>query len=230
VDDGADDPAQITRGGGFGLFGNIVVGVIGALIGGWLFGLLGIAVGGLIGSIIAAVVGAIILLAVVLDPASARVTNTTLILQRLYHVGHSWDTLTGTSLSEGRLRPEAALLLLTVTASSGREYTKLNKLRGAGYVVKCDHPSVTDRGMAPGGARDQRSRLTELARHRASALQFMVQHRQSVFSAAARRTVSTERLRKEGPRQCAKNALYYQEITGHRGGVRQSARSGCRIR
>ena len=54
---------QIMRGGGFGLFGNIVVGVIGALIGGWLFGLLGIVVGGLIGSIIAAVVGAIILLA-----------------------------------------------------------------------------------------------------------------------------------------------------------------------
>src|SRR5215469_18765925 len=37
---------QIMRGGGFGLVGNIVVGVIGALIGGWLFGLLGIAVGG----------------------------------------------------------------------------------------------------------------------------------------------------------------------------------------
>ena len=33
---------QIMRGGGFGLVGNIVVGVIGALIGGWLFGLLGI--------------------------------------------------------------------------------------------------------------------------------------------------------------------------------------------
>jgi uncharacterized membrane protein YeaQ/YmgE (transglycosylase-associated protein family) len=89
VDDGADDPGQITRGGGFGLFGNIVVGVIGALIGGWLFGLLGIAVGGLIGSIIAAVVGAIILLAVDPDSASARVTNTTLILQRLFQVGHS---------------------------------------------------------------------------------------------------------------------------------------------
>ena len=54
---------QITSGGGFGLVGNIVVGVIGALIGGWLFGLFGIAVGGLIGSIIAAVIGAIILLA-----------------------------------------------------------------------------------------------------------------------------------------------------------------------
>ena len=33
---------QIMRGGGFGLAGNIVVGVLGALIGGWFFGVLGI--------------------------------------------------------------------------------------------------------------------------------------------------------------------------------------------
>jgi uncharacterized membrane protein YeaQ/YmgE (transglycosylase-associated protein family) len=49
----------IMRSGGFGLFDDIVVGVIGAEIGGWL----GISVGGLIGSIIAATVGAIILIA-----------------------------------------------------------------------------------------------------------------------------------------------------------------------
>ena len=55
----------IMKGGGYGLIGDIIVGVVGSLIGGWLFGLLGIAVGGLIGSIIAAVIGAIILIAVV---------------------------------------------------------------------------------------------------------------------------------------------------------------------
>ena len=54
----------IMKGGGFGLVGDIIVGVIGSLIGGWLFGLRGIAAGGLIGSIIAAVVGAIILIAI----------------------------------------------------------------------------------------------------------------------------------------------------------------------
>jgi uncharacterized membrane protein YeaQ/YmgE (transglycosylase-associated protein family) len=53
----------IMRGGGFGLVGDIIVGVIGALIGGWLFGALGIGVGGLIGAIICATVGAIILIA-----------------------------------------------------------------------------------------------------------------------------------------------------------------------
>ena len=54
----------IMKGGGYGLVGDIIVGVIGSLIGGWLFGLFGIAAGGLIGSIIAAVVGAIILIAI----------------------------------------------------------------------------------------------------------------------------------------------------------------------
>jgi hypothetical protein len=34
--------------------------------------------------------------------------------------------------------------MVAVTASGGREYGKLNKLRGAGYVVKCGHPSVTE--------------------------------------------------------------------------------------
>lgn len=55
----------IMKGGGFGLIGDIIVGVIGSFIGGWLFGALGISTGGLIGSIIAAVVGAIILIAII---------------------------------------------------------------------------------------------------------------------------------------------------------------------
>src|SRR6266446_10337179 len=42
------------------------------------------------------------------------------------------------------------LLMLSVTASGGQE-GKLNKLRGAGYVVKCDHPSVTE-GVWPAEA------------------------------------------------------------------------------
>jgi hypothetical protein len=35
------------------------------------------------------------------------------------------------------------LLMLSVTASGGQD-GKLNKLRGAEYVVKCDHPTVTE--------------------------------------------------------------------------------------
>jgi uncharacterized membrane protein YeaQ/YmgE (transglycosylase-associated protein family) len=54
---------QIMKVGGFGLIGNLIVGVIGALLGGFLFGLLGISAGGLVGSLITATVGAIVLIA-----------------------------------------------------------------------------------------------------------------------------------------------------------------------
>jgi uncharacterized membrane protein YeaQ/YmgE (transglycosylase-associated protein family) len=54
---------RIMRGGGFGLIGDLIVGVIGALLGGFLFGLLGISAGGLLGSLITATVGAIVLIA-----------------------------------------------------------------------------------------------------------------------------------------------------------------------
>jgi uncharacterized membrane protein YeaQ/YmgE (transglycosylase-associated protein family) len=54
---------QLMRGGGFGLLGNIVVGIIGAFVGGFLFGLVGLSAGsGLVGSLITAVVGAAVLL------------------------------------------------------------------------------------------------------------------------------------------------------------------------
>jgi len=52
----------LMKGGGFGLLGNIVVGILGALIGGYVFGLLGVSAGGMIGSIVTATVGAAILL------------------------------------------------------------------------------------------------------------------------------------------------------------------------
>jgi uncharacterized membrane protein YeaQ/YmgE (transglycosylase-associated protein family) len=61
--------SRVIRGGGFGLIGDIVVGLIGAFIGGWLAGFLGLGVGvggssGLIVSIVVAFIGACILLAI----------------------------------------------------------------------------------------------------------------------------------------------------------------------
>jgi uncharacterized membrane protein YeaQ/YmgE (transglycosylase-associated protein family) len=55
---------NIMKGRGFGLVGNIVVGIIGSLIGGFLLGGL-LSSLGLIGSLITAVVGAVLLLFVV---------------------------------------------------------------------------------------------------------------------------------------------------------------------
>jgi uncharacterized membrane protein YeaQ/YmgE (transglycosylase-associated protein family) len=57
---------QIVRGMGFGLIGNIVVGIVGAFIAGWLLPRIGIVIGGgTIGSIINATIGAVVLLVVI---------------------------------------------------------------------------------------------------------------------------------------------------------------------
>jgi uncharacterized membrane protein YeaQ/YmgE (transglycosylase-associated protein family) len=53
---------KVVKGSDFGLLGDLIVGVIGALIGGFLFGRLGISQNGLLGALLAATVGAIILL------------------------------------------------------------------------------------------------------------------------------------------------------------------------
>ena len=56
----------LVKGGGFGLFVDIIVGIVGAFIGGWLAGLLGIHIGGgMISSIITAIIGAVILLFII---------------------------------------------------------------------------------------------------------------------------------------------------------------------
>ena len=53
----------LVKGGGFGLVGDLVLGIIGALLGGFLFSTLGVSAGGgLIGSIIVATIGAVVLL------------------------------------------------------------------------------------------------------------------------------------------------------------------------
>ena len=59
----------VVKGGGFGLFGNIIVGIIGGVLGGWiassLFGM-GAGVDGFnLGSILVAFVGAVVLLLIV---------------------------------------------------------------------------------------------------------------------------------------------------------------------
>jgi uncharacterized membrane protein YeaQ/YmgE (transglycosylase-associated protein family) len=54
---------QLVKGGGFGVVGDIVVGVVGALLGGFLFSSLGVSSGGgLLGAIIVATIGAVLLI------------------------------------------------------------------------------------------------------------------------------------------------------------------------
>jgi len=57
---------QLVKGGGFGVVGDIVVGVLGALLGGFLFSTFGVSLGaGLLGSIIVATIGAVVLIFIV---------------------------------------------------------------------------------------------------------------------------------------------------------------------
>ena len=57
---------KVVRGAGFGIIGDIVIGIAGAFIASWLFPKLGIAIGsGLVREIIYSAIGAVILLLVV---------------------------------------------------------------------------------------------------------------------------------------------------------------------
>lgn len=53
---------QFTKGSGFGVWGNLIVGVIGAFLGGFALQLLGIAAYGLLGRLVVATMGAVLLL------------------------------------------------------------------------------------------------------------------------------------------------------------------------
>ena len=53
---------QITKGGGFGVLGDLIVGILGSLLGSFLFGIFGIVAYGLIGRLVMAVIGAVVLL------------------------------------------------------------------------------------------------------------------------------------------------------------------------
>ena len=56
--------SMIMGGTGYGLIGDIIIGIVGAFVGGWLFSALGVAspLGGLAGTILVAFIGAVVLL------------------------------------------------------------------------------------------------------------------------------------------------------------------------
>jgi uncharacterized membrane protein YeaQ/YmgE (transglycosylase-associated protein family) len=56
---------KLTKGSGYGVIGDIIVGVLGAFVGGFLFRLVGISAYGTIGSIVVATIGAVALVWVV---------------------------------------------------------------------------------------------------------------------------------------------------------------------
>jgi len=57
---------KIMKGSGYGVLGDIVLGILGGIFGGWILGVLGLySGGGLIPSILTAIIGAVLLVALV---------------------------------------------------------------------------------------------------------------------------------------------------------------------
>jgi uncharacterized membrane protein YeaQ/YmgE (transglycosylase-associated protein family) len=63
---------EVTKGRGFGIVGNIVIGIVGAILGGILLGMLGIDPGGFVGEVLQAFIGALVLLALLSVVSRAR--------------------------------------------------------------------------------------------------------------------------------------------------------------
>ena len=53
---------RLTKGSGFGILGDLVIGILGSFLGGFIFRLVGIAAYGLLGQLIMAVIGALVLI------------------------------------------------------------------------------------------------------------------------------------------------------------------------
>jgi uncharacterized membrane protein YeaQ/YmgE (transglycosylase-associated protein family) len=69
---------QIVQGTGFGLLGDIIIGIIGAFIASWLFPQLGLHLGaGIVAEIIAATIGAVLLLVIMRRSGDAGVGSRT---------------------------------------------------------------------------------------------------------------------------------------------------------
>ena len=56
---------MIMKGRGFGVAGDVIVGIFGAVVGAWLFSLLGLAAYGIVGSMLMSLVGALVFLALI---------------------------------------------------------------------------------------------------------------------------------------------------------------------
>jgi uncharacterized membrane protein YeaQ/YmgE (transglycosylase-associated protein family) len=68
--------SRFVKGGGYGLIGDIVVGLLGAVIGGFLLGFFVHTTVGLLGSIVVAFIGAVVLLFIVRQVTGGRLRRT----------------------------------------------------------------------------------------------------------------------------------------------------------
>src|SRR5467141_5056817 len=92
------------------------------------------------------------------------------------------------SMLERIEKHSGTLLMLAVTASGGQD-GKLNKLRGAGYVVKCDHPKVTEGAWPAEALAITEAGRAALAKYRADAADQISRNRRGARSVNDKRVV-----------------------------------------
>jgi hypothetical protein len=68
-----------------------------------------------------------------------------------------------------RIEQHSGTLLMLAVTSSGGQDGKLNRPRGAGYVVKCDHPSATEGAWPAEALAITEAGRAALKKHRAEA-------------------------------------------------------------
>lgn len=56
---------ELTKGSGFGVLGNIIIGIVGAVLGGVILGAVGVDPGGFLGEVVQALIGALVLIAII---------------------------------------------------------------------------------------------------------------------------------------------------------------------
>src|SRR5260370_39569552 len=86
-----------------------------------------------------------------------------------------------------RIERHSGTLLMPAVSASGGQGGKLNKLRGAGYVVKCDHPSVTEGAWPAEALAITEAGRAALANHRAEIAEKKGQRRSGDKKAILRR-------------------------------------------
>jgi len=76
-----------------------------------------------------------------------------------------------------RIEKHSGTLLMLAVTGSGGQHGKLDKLRGAGYVVKCDHPTVTAGAWPAEALAITEAGRTALAKHRTEVAEKSRRHR-----------------------------------------------------
>jgi len=115
----------LVKGRGFGIFYDILIGIVGAQIGGWIFGVIGLSAYGFVGAVLMAFVGAVALLTIiklVVNSSTAKSASVIVLLLACGSAAHAASTVTVDSndkitiVKSGAPVPVAVIPVVVTTA------------------------------------------------------------------------------------------------------------------